>query len=155
MSDEKQNPRTKADAPKLTAEQVEQALDQLSPAQVERLLTARASGLALSGDMKDLLEKALLAIITQQSEDLALKKEQKERAERIAAECQKTAWERTQEIANREYKGQQRFNVCIPKDKIHVQPITIAANSREEAQARYDKLCGIRHTEHDHIVTAA
>lgn len=50
---------------------------------------------------------------------------------------------RTQIIADNRYRGSNRYFLTL-RD----QPsITLAANSPEEAQARYLQLCGVTHTE--------
>jgi len=73
-------------------------------------------------------------------------------AEAKALELNKSCAQRTQEIADQLFAdGKRRFRVSVPQD--NAQPvIEVSANSPEEAQGRYAKLCGIRSCEKEYAV---
>jgi hypothetical protein len=100
-------------------------------------------------------EGALGALVAQQAQEISQRRQSQEESAHIRRECEKTAAQRTQEAADRLYQGPRRYRVSIPRDRMHVVPIAIAAHSEDEARGRFASLCGIKSSEWDYVVEAA
>ncbi len=134
---------TKPDQPSGVASQA------APPAELPPAAAAQVAA-ATTDDLTTLLRLQAQALAIQ-SADLARAREidqqQQRQVERARAESSKSAQQRTQELADRTSTGPERFRVAIPKDPC--QPVLdINAHSEDEARARYQRLCGIRSSEH-------
>lgn len=95
-------------------------------------------------------EEASIFAMAAQAKEYADAMRSKKENDAIRDWTQKSAQERTQEIADREWGSTPdavKYRVSIPSEPSQL-TLLIAARSPEEAQGRYSQLCGIRSTDH-------
>jgi hypothetical protein len=135
---------------------------------VTMLANAQINANARHDAQMQTLADSLRAVTQSQTKYLVEEQADKDNMERIKNECQKTAQQRTQEAADRKWPtGQGRYHCALMVNKKVPDPrnpsrtvtmsvpdsfafpeVQINAESREEAQARYQLICGIRSTDH-------
>lgn len=110
------------------------------------------------------LTEAIAGIVGEREAALRTSREQEAQFRRLAAENAKSCAQRTQEAADRLYPDGTRYSVALFSQRKVVNEMTgrtrnvyapdpafpkveVSASSPEEAQARYQKLCGIVATE--------
>ncbi len=140
-----------------------------APAPAARLALTTDEKFGILADALLGMQQALASLTLDRDLYLGEERRQEENLKRVRAECEKTAQQRTQERADREWpEGAARFRVCLmAKPALAADPdhpgkrrlmaipdgafplVEVNAHSADEARQRYLTVCHISSTEHE------